>query len=91
MLKIPEKDFLKSVKKSNVNPISLGDWLEANLLFSEEQISKSDVVDLLIEEQICDDDQDQAYNIALQGWSELERRRRWGGLVAWRLISPKRD
>lgn len=90
MLKIPEKDFLKSVKKSNVDPISLGDWLEANLLFSEEQISKSDVVDLLIEEQICDDDQDLAYNIALQGWSELERRHRWGGLSLEIEFSKKR-
>lgn len=80
MLKVPEKGFLKSVEVSNVNPIALGDWLEANLLFSEEQVSKSDVVDLLIEEQICDDDQDMAYSIALQGWTELERRQRWGGL-----------
>ncbi len=81
MLQIPEKDFRKSVNVSNVGVTSLGDWLEACLLFSQERVSKSDVVDLLIEEQICnDDDQDLAYRIATHGWEELNRRKRWGGL-----------
>lgn len=81
MLQIPEKDFNKSVNVSNVDVTSLGDWLEACLLFSIERVSKNDVVDLLIEEQICNDDgQDMAYGIATQGWEELTRRGRWGGL-----------
>ncbi|MDF0596313.1 hypothetical protein [Psychromarinibacter halotolerans] len=81
MLQIPEKDFKKSVNVSNVGVTSLGDWLEACLLFSSDRVSKNDVVDLLIEEQVCDDDsQDLAYQIATNGWDELSRRQRWGGL-----------
>lgn len=81
MLQIPEKDFHLSVNVPNVAVTSLGDWLEACLLFSSERVSKNDVVDLLIEEQVCNDDgQDMAYRIATQGWEELTRRERWGGL-----------
>lgn len=81
MLQVPEKDFRESVKVSNVDTISLGDWLEACLLFSTERVSKNDVVDLLIDGQICKDDgQDLAYEIATHGWRELERRGRWNGL-----------
>ena len=81
MLQIPEKDFNESVNVSNVDITSLGDWLEACLLFSTERVSKNDVVDLLIEEQVCKDDgQDLAYEIATHGWNELERRKRWAGL-----------
>lgn len=81
MLQIPEKDFQQSVNVSNVGVTSLGDWLEACLLFSRERVSKNDVVDLLIEEQVCNDEgQDMAYGIATQGWEELTRRGRWGGL-----------
>ena len=83
MLQIPEKDFPRSVNQINVSVTSLGDWLEACLLFSREQLSKSDVVDLLLEEQVCDDSgQDMAYQIATLGWEELSRRQRWGGLSA---------
>ena len=74
-------DFKKSVKVSNVDTISLGDWLEACLLFSTDRVSKNDVVNLLIDGQICNDDgQDLAYQIATQGWNELVRRDRWHGL-----------
>lgn len=81
MLQIPEKDFHHSVNVSNVAVTSLADWLEACLVFSDERVSKNDVVDLLVEEQICNDDgQDMAYRIATQGWEEISRRQRWGGL-----------
>ena len=81
MLQIPEKDFHRSVNVSNVAVTSLADWLEACLVFSDERVSKNDVVDLLVEEQICNDDgQDMAYRIATQGWEEISRRQRWGGL-----------
>lgn len=66
--------------KSNVGTCALADWLEANLLFSDKNISKSDVSDLLIEEEICDDaGQDLAHLIATDGWSEISLRKRWGG------------
>lgn len=81
MIQLPQIGFRRSVNQSNVNVNSLADWLEANLLFAEPEVSKSDVVDMLIEDQVCPDDkQDLAHSIASAGWKELERRRQWGGL-----------
>ena len=58
----------------------MADWLEASLIFFDGQISKSDVVDVLIEEQICpSDNQDIAHEIADMGWSELELRHQQSG------------
>lgn len=81
MLEIPSVGFIRSATKSNVNIGSLADWLEANILFVEPHIAQSDVVDILIEYGICRDDrQDLAHQIAADGWSELDRRKRWGGV-----------
>ena len=81
MLRMPEIGFHRSIHVSNVDPNASADWLESTLLFDESELSKNDVVDLLLEEQICDSDsQDMAHQIADEAWSELERRQRWGGL-----------
>lgn len=81
MLEIPPAGFKRSTNKSNVKTGYLADWLEANILFVASDVAKSDVVDLLIEYQICpDDQQDLAHQIAVDGWDELDRRQRWGGL-----------
>ena len=81
MLQVPEKDFQRSISRSNIDVTSLGDWLEACLLFSSDRVSKNDVVKILIDEQICNDDgQDLAFEIATNGWNELERRSQWNGL-----------
>ena len=83
MIEIPEIGFRKSSKKSNVCPISLGDWLEGIILFddSEHKVSKSDVVDLLMDNYICPEGkQDLARKIADDGWNELKSRKLLGGL-----------
>ena len=81
MLQIPEIGFKHSVEVSNVSTNKLADWLEANVLFDEPEISKNSVVDLLLKDQICPDDKKVlAHQIASEGWSELSRRKRWGGL-----------
>ena len=81
MLEIPSVGFRYSKNTSNVSTRHLADWLEANILFAESRVAKSDVVDLLLEYQICPEDgQDLAHDIAVDGWSELDRRKRWGGL-----------
>jgi hypothetical protein len=81
MLKIPEIKFERSANKSNVDPNALCDWLEACALFEGPTVTKGDVVDLLIEGQVCsDDNQDLAHSIADQGWDELAMRKRWGGV-----------
>ena len=81
MLQIPQKNFARSVNKINIRPVTLADWLEASLLFGEAEIAKNDVVDVLLEEQICDDGaQDLANEIADLGWSEIKLRQSWRGV-----------
>lgn len=81
MLKIPEVRFNRSVNQSNVEVNALCDWLEACTLFDQQDVTKSDVVDMLIENQICtDENQDLAHLIADEGWDEFVRRQRWGGI-----------
>lgn len=80
MLQIPGKKFSRSVNVINIDTNTLADWIEASLMFDENEISKSDVVDLLIEENICSDDgQDLAHEIADRGWAEIGTRKSWGG------------
>lgn len=91
MLKIPEINFNRSVKESNVKTNSLCDWLEASILFDEHQITKSDVVDILLENQVCtDENQDLAHLIADEGWDEFARRKRWGGIPKYVEIGTTR-
>lgn len=81
MLEIPSVGFRYSKNTSNVSTDFLADWLEANLLFAESSVAKSDVVDMLLEYHICPEGgQDLAHEIAVDGWSELDRRKRWGGI-----------
>ena len=91
MLEIPDVGFRRSATKSNVKTGPLADWLEANVLFGEPSIAQSDIVDMLIEYQICrDDGQDLAHQIAEDGWEELGRRKRWGGLPSSVSIGSRR-
>lgn len=91
MLQIPQVGFRQSIKKSNVNKNALADWLEAVVLFDEGAIAKSDVVDILIEFQICaDEGQDLAHQIASEGWDEIRLRQAWGGLSSDFTISSNR-
>lgn len=95
MLKIPEIKFGYSAKQSNVDPNAMCDWLEACALFDGPHVTKGDVVDMLLEYQICsDENQDLAHLIADEGWEELAKRKRWGGvpdyveIAATRITSP---
>ena len=81
MLQIPQMNFARSVYAINIRTVTLADWLEASLLFAETEIAKSDVVDVLLEEQICDNGaQDLANEIADLGWSKISLRQSWGGV-----------
>ena len=91
MIEIPSVGFSRSATKTNVKTGPLADWLEANILFGEPSIAQSDVVDMLIEYLICrDDGQDLAHQIAEDGWQELSRRKRWGGLPSSVSIKSRR-
>ncbi len=79
MLTPPTKNFSRSVKTHNVDVAVLADWVEGSLLFGkEEAISKSDVVDMLIDEEIYEKS-DFAWEIVVDGWNEIENRVKWVG------------
>ena len=81
MIEIPEFGFRRSASESNVSTDVMADWLEANILFAQPRVTKSDVVDMLIDYQICPDgQQDLANHIVAEGWDEMVRRQRWGGI-----------
>ena len=91
MIQIPEVGFAPSQKRSQVSANALADWLEVTTLFDEPEVAKSDVVDVLVEHQICSDrGQDMAHQIAAEGWDELARRRRWGGVPTTVSITKSR-
>lgn len=73
MLALPDKGISYSAKKHNVDLNVLCDWIEASVVFDEEQVSRSDVIDILMEEQIYDD-QNFASEIVETAWSVISRR-----------------
>lgn len=87
MLPLPTAGFSRSVTKNNVNRSIMGDWLEASALFCGQSFSINDVVDVLVEEAIVDrseadasdSEQDLAYGIAEEGWTEINDRIRHSG------------
>ena len=52
MLTLPDKGIHRSITVHNVDLNILTDWIEASVVFVDEQLSKSDVIDVLMEEQI---------------------------------------
>lgn len=91
MLKIPEIGFRRSVAKSNVDKIVSADWIEASILFDDPEFSVGDMVDVLIESQICSgEDQDLAHQIAEEAWRELTLRKTWRGIPPSVSISDTR-
>lgn len=55
MYSLPENGVSPSVKKHNCSLFSVADWIMASCLFLEKEISKSDVSDVLIEDQVYSD------------------------------------
>ena len=89
MLQIPEKGFRISATKNNIQSDYLGDWIEANLLFSDDIISKSAIVDILIEQHICKE-QDIANLIADDGFTELRERKEIAAITEGIIIKGDR-
>jgi hypothetical protein len=76
MLAIPEKGMgrsERSIEKHNINLDHFCDWLECCALFSGSPISKSDVIDLLVENEIYEA-QDFASEIVDDAWAVLRVR-----------------
>lgn len=90
MLARPETGFSRSTNKINVDTGALADWIEASCFLLQESVSKSDIVDILIEEQICDaSNQRLAMQIAENGFQEVHRRIRCSGIE--NLITRQRN
>jgi hypothetical protein len=73
VLQFPTFGFAKSVNADNVDLDVFCDWVEANLLFDEDQLSKSDLIDTLCDENLYED-QDMASVKVDDAWTELRRR-----------------
>lgn len=76
MLALPSVGMARSTEVHNIDLAALCDWIEGNILFDEEELSPSDVVDLLIETQIYAK-QDFAWEIVQVAWAELGLRLGW--------------
>ena len=72
---------LRSVRSRNIEDSLVLDWLEATSLFMADELSQTDVVDYLVQEQICEE-QDSASEYVMWAWTELDRRLSWLGAYA---------
>ena len=72
MLSIP-RGFRRSVSEHNIDDETFLDWIETTTLIAEEELSPTDVVECLIEEQLYDD-QDFASEFVSSGWADLRSR-----------------
>jgi hypothetical protein len=73
MLQIPTKGISRSVTTHNVELDVFCDWIEGSILFIDDKLSSTDIVDALTEDQIYDD-QDMAAEMVANAWTELKRR-----------------
>lgn len=76
MLTIPNNGFTRSVNTNRMKVEVVCDWLEGSVLFEQEEISTTDVADILMENQLCTSDII-AEEIVDGVWNELRRRIRW--------------
>lgn len=74
MFALPNEGLDRSVTKHNCNLDVVADWIELNLLFSRERnISQSDFLDILLEDEYYDN-QEFAYEFIENTWNEIKRR-----------------
>jgi len=76
MLVLPTTGISRSTTRHNIKLDVLCDWIEANLLFDEKELSFEDVVSYLLEGQIYDNS-DMASEMIASAWTELRRRQSW--------------
>lgn len=73
MLALPEVHLRRSIEAHNSTLSVFCDWLEACTLFDQKEVSSTEIVDMLIEEQIYDS-QDFAREFVTLGFAEIARR-----------------
>jgi hypothetical protein len=78
MIRLPQKGMARSVNKHNCDLAVACDWVESWVLLCEEDVSWSDIRDILLEQQIYSD-QDFVDQFIESVWGELQQRIRWLG------------
>ena len=73
MLKLPTSGISRSVVVHNCDLSIVCDWIEACVIFDEKEVSTTDVVDVLLEDDVYDE-QDFAREFLSIVWEELRRR-----------------
>jgi hypothetical protein len=89
MLRPPSKGFALSVNVHNVQLDAMAEWLEGSITFIDKEVSKTDVKDILIEENHYTS-QDFAQERIDDTWAELARRTKCLGPVATFSVETKR-
>lgn len=89
MFELPTKGMARSITEHNSKLDVFSDWLEASILFSDGELSRTDIVDALIECNIYDE-QDFADQWVTIAWGEIARRQRSIGNGSPYDIAPQR-
>lgn len=76
MIRMPMKGMASSVKVHNCDLAVTCDWVESWVLLCDEEVSWSDIRDVLLEQQIYRD-QDFADEFIESVWSEMRQRITW--------------
>ena len=84
MIRTPTKGLRRSTKKHNSRIDVLADWIEGSALFKEVRVSKTDVLDILSEEEVYSD-MDFANGFISDVWNELEHRAKYGRINALKI------
>lgn len=77
MISLP-RGMKRSIRVHNSHGSSFFDWLEADVLLAEEELSQTDVVDLLVEEQFYTD-QNFCSEFVSNAWIQVRTRLSWMG------------
>lgn len=75
MLRLPNEGFCYSVEKHNGDLDALVEWIEGSIVFADDRLTRTDVVDILLEDEVYNE-QDFAEEWVESAWLELARRRR---------------
>ncbi len=76
MLNLPTRGISRSIDQQNVELDVFCDWIESCVLFDDPELSASDVVDALMEENIYEN-ADMAAERVDDAWTEIRRRHSW--------------
>lgn len=76
MLGFPTRGICRSICVHNVDLQIFCDWIEADVLFDDEELSSSDIVDALMEENVYDNS-DMAMQRVDDALTEIRRRHAW--------------